>query len=118
MDLIVVGGAAGDVAQGVAVDGGDPVVHAVEAAGVDVVGIGHGGDVHICPAVGDGAPQHAGGHAAGPGEALDGGHADLAGDGAVADVDAGLVKRIPVIRIFFVRSAVNVWLASLRHEMS
>ena len=90
VDLIVVGGAAGDVAQGVAVDGGDPVVHAVEAAGVDVVGIGHGGDVHICPAVGDGAPQHAGGHAAGPGEALDGGHADLAGDGAVADVDAGL----------------------------
>ena len=68
VDLIVVGGAAGDVAQGVAVDGGDPVVHAVEAAGVDVVGIGHGGDVHICPAVGDGAPQHAGGHAAGPGK--------------------------------------------------
>ena len=70
MDLIVVGGVAGDIAQGIAVDGGDPVVHAVEAAGVDVVGICLGGDVHIRPAVGDGAPQHAGGQAAGPGEAL------------------------------------------------
>ena len=54
IDLAGIGGEAGDIAQSVAVDGGHAVIHAVERTGVDIVGVGDAGDIHVCPAVGDG----------------------------------------------------------------
>ena len=90
VDLIVVRGVAGHAAERVAVDRRGAVVHAVQAAGIDVVGVRSGGDVDIRPAVGHGAAQHAGGQTARAGEALGRGHVHDAGDGAVVDIDAVL----------------------------
>ena len=92
MDLVIVGRVAGDVAESIAVKGRNAVIHAVKAAGIDVVCVRNAADLDIGAAVCDRTAQHACRKTADAAEALARFGADSAGDGAVIDVNAVLAR--------------------------
>ena len=92
MDLVIVGGVAGDVAESMAVKGRNAVIHAVKSAGIDMVCVRNAAYLNIRAAVCYKAAQHACRKAADAAEALARFGADSAGYGAVIDVNAVLAR--------------------------
>ena len=92
MDLVIVGGVAGYIAESIAVIGCHTVIHAVKSAGIDMVCVRNAADLDIGAAVYDRTAQHACRETADAAEALARFGAYFTGDCAVVDVNTVLAR--------------------------